>query len=116
MIRKLLNAIRAALLFTRALDRASKGRYEDGLACLAEVEKLQINHFEYDLLGGVLANRTGRHQLALALFRRAKDGIQIERKLSQPTRDYPPVLRCLLRSRILKVDGAKFDHRLGSFA
>jgi hypothetical protein len=88
MIRKLINAIRAALLFTRALDRASKGHYEDGLAYLAEVEKLQIKHFEFDLLGGVLANRTGRHQLALALCRRAKDGIQRERRLNQATRDY----------------------------
>jgi hypothetical protein len=97
MINKLLHAIPAAFLWTKALDRASHGEFEKALDCLSRIERFGIKYFEYDILGGVAANRTGRHELAIRLFNRAMASLQNDRLVAEPVRAY---LICFILSCI----------------
>jgi hypothetical protein len=88
MIQKLLRMPQAALLWTKALESASRGRYHDVIEYLKKIELLGIRYFEYDILGGVAANRLGEHALAIDLFERAEKSIRHDRFIKEPVRQY----------------------------
>ena len=85
---KLFNIFRASLLWSKTLDLGSKGQHEEALKRLAEIEKLGVWSHENDLLGAVLANRTGRHKMAIDLLAKVSQSIQRDKRLKEPIKQY----------------------------